>query len=94
MDLIIGIIIGTIYGRNVTIINQRAYDDVHKVWLAISKTQVAMTTYYVIEMIYAAIERKLMQKDIYTHDLLCTCNRRSCRPVKIETYIRKMKATN
>jgi hypothetical protein len=92
MDLAIGIIIGTIYGRNVNTINQRAYEDVQKLFTAFSKTKTAMTSYYVIEAIYLAIEKKWAHKNIYTHDILCTCNRRSCRPVSITTYARKLKA--
>ena len=94
MDLIIGIVIGTIYGRNVNAINQRAYEDTRKILTALSKTQAAATAYYMIEAVYLAFERKSVHKDICTRDILCDCNRRSCRPVKIETFVRKMKATN
>lgn len=94
MYLLIGIIIGTIYGRNVNIVNERAYEDIRKISLAFSKTKTAATGYFIMEAIYLAFERKLVQKNIYTHDILCTCNRRACRPLKIETYVKRIKATN
>lgn len=94
MDLMIGILIGTLYGRNFDIINQRTYYDLQRVLSALSRTQFAANAYYVLEAIYIYFERKFAHKDIYTHDLLCTCNRRSCKPISINTYVRKIKATN
>jgi len=93
MDLIIGIIIGTLYGRNMEKINQQTAEDLVRMFKAFSRTQFAATMYYMVEGVYLYFERKFMNKHIhYNHDMLCTCNRRSCRPVNINTYARKMKA--
>jgi hypothetical protein len=94
MNLFIGIFIGILYGRNVQDINRRAIEDVQKIATLLSKTQFATTTYYMIEGIYMAIERKFVHKNVHTHDILCTCNRRTCKPVSINTYVKKLKAIN
>jgi len=94
MDILLGVIIGTVYGRNAKVINERAYRDVRRMVLLFSGTQFAATTYYMAETIYLAIERKTMHKEIYTHDILCECNRRTCKPISINTYVRKIKALN
>jgi len=94
MDLLTGIIIGAIYARNINTINERVFYDVQRVALAFSRTGFATTCYYMIEAVYMAFERKFVQKNIYTHDILCTCNRRTCKPVSINTYVRKIKAVN
>ncbi len=91
MSLVLGIIIGAIYGRNARVINQRLYEDICHIAVMVSKTQLAVTGYYLLETIVMVLERKL-QPQTYTHDLLCTCNRRSCKPVSINTYVRKLKA--
>ena len=92
MDLLIGAIIGAIYGRNARAINSQASHDIQRLFWALSKTGFAANTYYMLEGIYLAFERKFTHKSIYTHDILCTCNRRTCKPVSINTYVRKIKA--
>lgn len=95
MDFIIfGILIGTIYGRNMGEINRRTYADVCRAALAFSRTGFALGLYYMVEAIYTYFERKFVQKTICTNDILCECNRRKCRPLKIDTYVRKIKAAN
>ncbi len=90
MDLIVGVIIGTVYGRNARAINQRTYADMCRLASVLSKTQFVIGATYILETVVVAVERR-MQPQRYTHDILCECNRRSCRPVSINTYVRKLK---
>lgn len=91
MYLLFGIFIGALYGRNARAVNQRTYEDIQKAWQAFTKTHLAFTLYMVADAVYERLSRREV---IYSHDLLCTCNRRSCPGYtpSIATYTRKMKA--
>lgn len=95
MDIIIGIVVGTIYGRNMHEINKRGYEDICQFARIVYRTNFATMIVYMLETVCLAIETKILHKEYYyTHDILCSCNRRSCRPLNINTYVRKIKALN
>lgn len=95
MSLILfGMILGAIYGRNAGIINERLSADARKVWRGFARTGAALNLYMVADAIYERLANLHKREVVYNHDLLCTCNRRSCRPLKINTYVRRIKAAS
>lgn len=96
MDLLIGIFIGTIYGRNARRINDQTYHDLQRLWVAFRKTRIAFNLYMVADTLYERLAQFRNREVIYTHDFLCTCNRRKCLGYtsSISTYVRKLKAIN
>lgn len=96
MYLFMGLVIGTLYGRNAETVNKKAYEDALAVWRVFAKTQLAFNLYILADAIYERIVRLREREVIYIHDMLCTCNKRNCLGYSpsINTYVRKLKATN
>lgn len=92
MYLLVGLFIGTLYGRNAREVNQRTHEDIQKAWSAFSKTKFALHLYYVADSLYDLLSGLNSRQVVYTHDMLCTCNRGRCRTPSINTYVRKLKA--
>lgn len=91
MDLFLGLIVGVVYGRNARHINERVYADACKVADVLSRSQMGITAFFVLETIVRALER---QQVVCMQSIMCECNRRSCagRTVSVNTYVRKLKA--
>ena len=89
MEILLGMALGAIYGRNAQTINRQVYGDVCRVVAVLSKTSLAINGYYMLEGLYATFERRFVQPKLYLHDLFCDCRR--CRPLSIRTYVRRVK---
>lgn len=89
--LIIGVIIGAVYGRNYRAINQRTYQDACKAATVLMNTQMGVTTIFVLETIVRALDKP--EKVSCMRNVMCECQRRHCpgRTVSIGYYASKIK---
>lgn len=92
--MLLGIVIGVLYGRNARAINERTLSDLKKMYWAFSKTKLAITLYYILENLYIAFEQRYVHKQPKEHNLLCECGHCKYRTVSIDTYVRRLKAAN
>lgn len=88
--ILFGMVIGTIYGRNARAINRRTYADLCQLATVLARSQMGVTTFYVLEAIVRACERP---GDSCMKSILCECRRRRCpgRTVSADYYARKLK---
>lgn len=88
-------LLGLIIGRNLGEIWKRTYEDTCKALQKLSTSKVAAAGAYMVEGAYIGLESRLHSRPLQCpHDLLHECDKRGCKPVKIDTWTRKLKAYN
>lgn len=93
-------LLGLIIGANREAIYKQTTEDTRKAYQKLSATQLAATSYYVVETLFGILERKFSGKDLSKDcNIINPCRKLNCdmcggRALNIKTYIRKIKAYN